>query len=338
MSASAATGAWHAMGNVRIWTGQERVYAVNDNEGNDFEFRKLADGSGWVLPLAYQRSRDSPQLDESVSPDSRALASITATDVLLVGLEHGKVMPGLDLSPMRVSGRAAWYSLGFLLRSAASSFLDVDPNEFRVGLRTLSREGQWPEGEVFLSDFLENGAGYSTYIGRPEVFPRFLRYVIGNFAPRIEHHGPQRKSCDSSCYDCIRDYSNMAYHGLLDWRLALDMARLADGQEIGLSGYWDGIADDLMTQFCEDFADSGWVGTKFGPLPGAERHGRALIAVHPLWDIRPNFCVENLGEAIAAAEERGFRQDGQKQWTAVSIFDLLRRPAWVEAEVWRTTA
>ena len=84
-----------------------------------------------------------PQLDQSVGEDWRALASVTKTDVLLVGLDSERVMPGLDLSPAgargRVSGRAAWFSLGFLLRGAAADLLDVDRNELRVGLRTLQR-------------------------------------------------------------------------------------------------------------------------------------------------------------------------------------------------------
>src|SRR5207247_11120326 len=34
-------------------------------------------------------------------------------------------------------------------------------------------------------------------------------------------------ACDTSCPDCLRSYSNLAYHNLLDWRLAIDMASLA---------------------------------------------------------------------------------------------------------------
>ena len=34
-------------------------------------------------------------------------------------------------------------------------------------------------------------------------------------------------ACDTSCPDCLRSYSNLAYHSLLDWRLAIDMAALA---------------------------------------------------------------------------------------------------------------
>ncbi len=32
-----------------------------------------------------------------------------------------------------------------------------------------------------------------------------------------DHHG-----CDTSCYACLRDYTNNPYHPLLDWRLAAD--------------------------------------------------------------------------------------------------------------------
>ena len=33
--------------------------------------------------------------------------------------------------------------------------------------------------------------------------------------------------CDTSCPDCLRSYSNLSYHSLLDWRLGVDMAALA---------------------------------------------------------------------------------------------------------------
>jgi DEAD/DEAH box helicase domain-containing protein len=335
MSADIEEEGWGRTGNARVWTGEKQVYSINDNNGNDFRFRKLERGQTWVVPEAYPRfPRGVPRLDESVGEDRRVLASITKTDVLLVGLDGERVMPGLDLGPVgargRVSGRAAWFSLGFLLRSAAAVFLDVDRNELRVGLRTLERDGRL-EGEVFLSDFLENGAGYSTYLGRRDVFPRFLDEVLGSHATHMEHHGAGGRPCDSACYDCLKDYANMAYHGLLDWRLALDMARLAGGQEIGLAGYWSGVAEDLVARFCQDF---GWHRTRFGPLPGAEVDGMALIAAHPLWDVRPDYCVEDLADAIVAAEDRGYTENGERRWMPADLFDLSRRPGWLEARVW----
>jgi DEAD/DEAH box helicase domain-containing protein len=329
MSATIAVEDWRQAHCTRIWSGTSRVYAINDNDGNDFVFERAADGSGWVVPTAFPDDSLIPRRDESARTDNRALVSITTTDVLLVGLDRDLIMPGLDLSPVFVSKRAAWFSFGFLLRSAAAPFLDVDRNEFRVGLRTLRWRGRL-EAEVFLSDFLENGAGYSTYLGRPGVFEQLLQYTLDEYG--LETHGPQNQPCDSACYDCLKDYANMAYHGLLDWRLALDMARLADGQEVRLSGYWNGVAESLVTQFCGDF---DWTETQFGPLPGAETQDIALIAVHPLWDVRPEYCVEELGEAIVDAESRGFVEDGPRRWMPIDLFELSRRPAWVNANIWQ---
>src|SRR5437763_17060357 len=34
--------------NFEIWSGPETVYVVNDNEGQQFEFEKLANGETWV--------------------------------------------------------------------------------------------------------------------------------------------------------------------------------------------------------------------------------------------------------------------------------------------------
>ncbi len=325
MSASTTEG-WRTEGSARVWTGKERVYAINDNDGRDFEFQRLSNGSGWVVSEAFPKPSQLPNLDKNAGIDRRALVSITTTDVMLVGFDKDRTMPGLDLSPLSVSGRAAWFSFGFLLRSAAASFLDVDRNELRVGLRPL-RLGEQVEGEVFLSDSLENGAGYSTYIGRPTVFDEFLRYLLKVHAPLLKSHRPQGQDCDSACYDCLRDYANMAYHGLLDWRLALDMARLAAGQQIGLSGYWHGIGEDLVEQFCKDFDGTA---TRFGALPGVEVHDRALIAIHPLWNIHPEHCVKELSEAILDAKSHGFAR-----WETVDLFDLSRRPTWVMARIWQ---
>ena len=36
------------------------------------------------------------------------------------------------------------------------------------------------------------------------------------------------KNCSSSCYDCLRDYYNQQHHALLNWRIALDLAALAN--------------------------------------------------------------------------------------------------------------
>src|SRR5207248_2621295 len=71
----------------------------------------------------------------------RALASITTTDVVLIGIDEERVPAGIAVRPTTLVARAAWYSLGFPLRGAASKLLDVDVNELDVGLRVFAESG-----------------------------------------------------------------------------------------------------------------------------------------------------------------------------------------------------
>src|SRR5262249_40639429 len=103
-----------------------------------------------------------------------ALGSITVTDVLLLGISDPPL--GCSLSPQgpgAAARRAAWYSLGFLLREASVRYLDVQSQELQVGLRVI-RAGLMLSAEVFLADALENGAGYSTHLGTADNFRKVI--------------------------------------------------------------------------------------------------------------------------------------------------------------------
>ncbi len=108
----------------------EEVCVVNDNAGRLFSFRKLAGSETWITQDALDYVVDQllqrhltpiqrPQFDQSIQPDERALGSIIKTDILVLGLHS--IRPEIDLSPLRVEGRAALYSFGFLLRRAAAA-------------------------------------------------------------------------------------------------------------------------------------------------------------------------------------------------------------------------
>ena len=52
-----------------------------------------------------------------------------------------------------------------------------------------------------------------------------------------------RRTCSTSCTDCIRYYSNQGEHGLMDWRLGLDLLRvLADPEEVLLGDEEDDLS------------------------------------------------------------------------------------------------
>lgn len=182
------------------------------------------------------------QIDPAVPIDRRSLASVKPTDVLVVGLRV--LRPGLRLTPLLVQGRAALYSLGFMLRRAAAVRLDVHERELKVGLRVAPDAQGQVAGYIFISDSLENGAGYSSHLGTPAEMEALVRFVAG--VGDATFHGPivaaaHADTCLTSCPDCLRDFSNLAYHNILDWRLGIDLARLALDPHAPIDfavGYW----------------------------------------------------------------------------------------------------
>ncbi len=109
--------------------------------------------------------------------------------------------------------RDALTSLANALALTATSELDVDPRELQSGYR-LQRTGSGAAiADVYLYDTLAGGAGYSRLIGQE--FPRIFEATQARLA---------ECSCESSCTECLRTYSNRFVHSSLDRRLALQLA------------------------------------------------------------------------------------------------------------------
>ena len=196
--------------------------------------------------------------------------------------------------PLKVEGRAALYSLGFMLRRAAAVRLDVSDSELKIGLRTTVNAVGAVIGQIFISDTLENGAGYSTHLGAPAEFQALLSDLCGPAALnrldlrlRPDDHG---NACQTSCHDCMRDYSNLAYHSILDWRLGVDMARqlaLDPAAPIDFSPpYWAWLTGGSLCSACVTLSPGQHL-VQHARLHAVEHGHRAYIAAHPLWDTRP---------------------------------------------------
>ncbi|MGH8008292.1 MAG: DUF1998 domain-containing protein [Candidatus Binatia bacterium] len=257
-------------------------------------------------------------VDANVSPDQRALASVKETDILVLGISTWPA--GVQVSPLDVQGRAALYSLGFLLRRAAAVRLDIDERELKVGLRVVQDANGQVTGQIFLSDSLENGAGYSSHLGRPGEMQSLLEFVLDAgssfFPPLIASNHLQY--CQTSCPDCLRDFSNLAFHNILDWRLGLDLARLALDAHAPIDfsvSYWMPLATDAVQAYIA--AQPGWSFVTFAGLPAGRRNQIVEIISHPLW--RPNHSV------LAQAEVQA-RTAGATRVTFKSLFEVLRRP------------
>ena len=332
--------------NFNIDSGSARIYRINDNGGSDFEFRKLADDHFWMVEEAFdsalrdlpaeERGRiQQPAFDLARPKIQRALAAASNTDVMAAGINDVSV--GLCLNPSKPEGKAAWYSFGFLVRRAAAVSLDVNESELDLGIqpiRDLSTPFAPPTARIFISDSLENGAGYSTFLGDAVRFEELLKFILGQARPSWTRKTPpdsfhrplvtqpHRDECASSCHRCLREFGNMAYHPILDWRLGLDMAQLAldPNARIDLTtSYWFELVHRITPPY---FNGLNLQMKTFDTLPGGvdQFKNEAIILIHPLWDKDPSNFRSEVAAAVSDALGQGFKP------TLQSIFRIIRFP------------
>lgn len=242
---------------------------------------------------------------------------------------------GIFGDPRTVEGRAAWYSLTFWLRVAAGAMLDIDPQELQAGFRSLEEQGN-VVGQAFLCDQLENGAGYCRHLAQPQVFPDLMSQADLTAPNSIASQWLSQEhedECDTSCNMCLRDYRNLPYHGILDWRLALDMARLVRNASATIDLYtpwgnypnpWTRLIQGNNAPIPALLQNLGYGSPEqFGSLIGfVHQHPRSrkvLILRHPLW-------TDNHPEWIAARND-ALAQHSNFQINPGNPFMLLRRPA-----------
>ena len=182
---------------------------------------------------------------------------------------------------------------------------------------------------MFLADTLENGAGYASHIGDPvffsELLDRILNYGVARFA-----HQDHISKCDTSCPDCLRSYDNRQVHALLDWRLALDVAELAAGQDPDLSRWFDRI-DSLAVPVLETLNYAGAVLGEFGDLKAVvvPTHGKVALLGHPLWSVHRDYFNSSQAHAYLEALDGMGGSNGKNQSRAVQMWDawtLARHP------------
>ena len=190
--------------NFEIWSGQDTVYVINENDGQLFDFEKLAQGETWVTRDALAKvGVNNPPLAPGGAPDRRALASVKPTDVLVLGIQTWPV--GINAVPLRVEGRAALYSLGFLLRRAAAVRLDIHERELKVGFGVM----QDPNGQVDRPRSLSRTAwrtvpGTARTSGPPPKPRALLRFVVGQtsstfYGPLVAQQDPQGTNRTERC-------------------------------------------------------------------------------------------------------------------------------------------
>jgi len=144
---------------------------------------------------------------------------------------------------------------------------------------------------------------------------------------------PHVLECDTSCNLCLRDFHNLPYHGLLDWRLALDMVHVAlsPAAVVDLITSWGALTNSWASLISGSNAKIPSImkrlfygdPVRFGNLNGYinrnQKRKEIRIECHPLWqDDHPEWLL-----AKADAEER------HAGYTVLQMnpFIALRRPA-----------
>lgn len=294
------------------------VLTVNDNNGRLFGFRRINNHQAWVVEEHLRTGFGWRNDLVPGRPTKAALVARKQTDVLLlrIAVDSSEIL--LDPLDMRNGSavRAAFLSLANLIRRQACVALDIESDELNVGVRLVSGEDR-RYFEIYLTDTLENGAGYCAHLGDRDNFQELILRPLspgGEAYWRLTDHGA---SCDSSCYDCLRDYGNAGEHALLDWRLGLDLLRLAcetDPQPPTLDDYWQPIVR-VASQALENALPGSTI-QPIGDLTGIVRDGVVhCLLTHPLWPVYHD-------AAWRAADELGISVN---RLPTANIFDAIRR-------------
>jgi hypothetical protein len=289
----------HARG-FKVVGFQGRVIRANTNSGEGYSFTQIArtrkmDG---VLVESSLLKGDLWTSAWLATPDAAVtqqvgLYSELITDVLLATNERPfpeECRLGVADGFRDLVVKASWESLAELVGRAIAIREDIEPRELAVGKRYWRHQdaagrplGGWA---IFVSDNLDNGAGYSSAYSTGARFEELLadlKHRLGTFYQREEH----ASACATSCYHCLRTYNNRLNHHNLDWRLGLDMAEalLANKSTFDLSTPWWStyIQTHLHTRLMR-ITNSQWRlrETEAGWCLLADSGEKGLFPVHPL--------------------------------------------------------
>lgn len=229
--------------------------------------------------------------------------------------------------------RAGALSACFLIVNYASrQLLDVDPEEFEI---LEPRVQSMADGSIVpvlqLADELVNGSGLCNRLGQPgpsgdPIVLEVIRAILmdRNSSPLRDLLAKEHaEECVAACYRCLHRFGNQGYHGLLDWRLGLDVLQLllrfdylagvdGDFSSPGVED-WRRLAGELAVEAASLFS------TPLKLAGGINLVGigpeRWAAVVHPFWS--RDALYDNNPELEVFASKQ--------QVELVTTFDLSRR-------------
>ena len=293
------------------------IALVNDNKRALYNF--LDAGNNRII--VNDRKLYRPDMELPVERNNvvatGAIGAIFTTDILSFVFENLKGYGAdgvLDIEG-QPSAKAALASFSEILKLAIVTELDIDPSEIRTGRQRRLIETT-TTGQIFLADALENGAGYTRWASDPENLTLALeRYLKGQLTELGILEKWMDKShaddCDSSCPDCLRNYANRFSHGILDWRLGLDLSDLVLGRSIDTKRWIDGAERNSVKVF-QEFCKIAGKKVEFeniGGLGAIIHNGKAIVLGHPLWHTEHKYLNTRQKEIRSELSRRDVRPD-----------------------------
>jgi DEAD/DEAH box helicase domain-containing protein len=293
-----------------------RTIQVNDNFGNGYDLVRQTDLTVVVKNPEITAINSAIEIGQEADYPGAFIGAIKHSDVLVVEFDHLK-LPTKAIDVSMPAGNAALWSFSEALKKGCDAKLDLSPEELVVGLHPR-RVNDIPTSSVFISDALENGAGYAVEIGQPDTFKSVLEAIESDL--NTVWADPSHASrCSSSCPDCLRSYNNRRIHGYLDWRLALDTVELALGKELDLDR-WFHNAEEALKGISHNRPNIEFE-MNHG-LPVLKNHDTkiALIFGHPLWSTAADQLTESQNSASASVHADGLVA------IQANFFDVARKP------------
>jgi hypothetical protein len=299
----------------------------------------------WIDDEARKIDQINPTLDIRFRPSNEQekkfyLSAPKVTDSIV--LEPQSISPFISFMRMQESDklhlssafRAGSISACFLIVNYVSRMiLDVDPDEFEILEPRVQKRKDGKRIPVLqISDELVNGSGLSNRLaqlnhnGEPMVLD-VMRKIVSDkqSSPLVDlRNGRHELGCLTGCYRCLHRYGNQGFHGLLDWRLGLDVIQLLLDPNFvaGIDGNFNisGIEDwpALSESLAKDAV--GFFDTELKKIGDIQVIGlgddRWVALIHPFWNKHEvsNFFPEIVNFALEV-----------KKFDFVSSFDLSRR-------------
>lgn len=262
------------------------INTINTNNGRGFSLRQTKK-NGWVDEHLYGGD---DYIGDAINV---VLLSAKVTGVLELKVKACNSDLCLEVYESSLERqqwvKSAFLSWGTMLRKCMANYLDVDVSEFAMNYcKSKNAKNNRIEPTVYFVEQLENGAGYTNYIGSSQSIVKeclidSLEISTSSYVKKLLDEG-HSESCDTSCYDCIQDYYNKDIHLLLDWRLGLDVSQIASQFQFVPSLkaiYWK----PLIERSFETMKEMGGILSvrDVGETWKIKTDTETVFLVHPLW-------------------------------------------------------